>query len=233
MNESGIGPEAIKMKVKMDYARLQKDPGIRALDSILELMAHLKKPSVDVRYLIDDALKLMYRQLHIKEITVGLRDPSDGLFRYVAQQGVRDEIWEGHRQLTYKADAFTGRGKWKGTVISKNSILYLVEDQPYADGEKNTYQEHLSQVSKRRTMEDSIEGDYLDVHITGANGEILGWFEASSMWDGKLPSANTIRWMELIADIVAIALSRERENGLQNPAARTASKADSVPSKKQ
>jgi hypothetical protein len=233
MNQGGIGSEAIKMKIKMDYARLQKDPGIRALDSILELMTHLKKPSIDVRDLLEDALKLMYRQLHIKEITVGLRDPSDGLYRYVAQQGVRDEIWEGHKELVYKADSFTGRGKWKGTPISKNSILYLVEDQPYAEGEKNTYQEHLSRVSKRRTLEDSIEGDYLDVHITGANGEILGWFEASSIWDGKLPSANTIRWMELIADIVAIAISRERESGLQNATVRTASKADPAPPKRQ
>lgn len=232
MNQGGIGQEAIKMKVKMDYARLQKDPGIRALDSILELMAHLKRPDVDVRDVIDDALKLMYRQLHIKEITVGLRDPSDGLYRYVAQQGVRDEIWKGHRDLVYKADAFTGRGKWKGTVIGKNSILYLVEDQPYADGEESTYQEHLSQASKRRTMEDSIEGDYLDVHITDSNGEILGWFEASSMWDGKLPSANTIRWMELIADIVGIALARARENGVQNADLRTAPRTTLTPPKK-
>lgn len=222
MNQDGIGPEAVKMKVKMDYARLQKDPGIRALDSILELTAHLKKPRLDARELIQDAMKLMYRQLHIKEITVGLRDPSDGLYRYVAQQGVRPEIWAGHRELAYSADSFTGRGKWKGTAISKNSILYLVEDQPYADDEKTTYHEHLSQVSTRRTTDDSIEGDYLDVHITGANNEILGWFEVSSMWDGKLPSANTIRWMELIADLVGVALSRQKDNA---PQAKPAQKA--------
>lgn len=232
MNQTGIGPEAVKMKLKMDYARLQKDPGIRALDSILELTHHLKRPRVDVRGLIDDAIKLMYRQLHIKEITVGLKDPSDGLYRYVAQQGVRQEIWEGHKELAYSADAFTGRGKWKGTAISANSMLYLVEDDPYAEGEKDTYQEHLSQVSRRRTLEDSIEGDYLDVHITGAGNEILGWFEVSSMWDGKLPSANTIRWMELIADIVSIALSRERENGAQNSPARPGQRASTTSPKK-
>lgn len=232
MNQDGIGPEAVKMKVKMDYARLQKDPGIRALDSILELTAHLKRPRVDARELIQDAMKLMYRQLHIKEITVGLRDPSDGLYRYVAQQGVRPEIWAGHKDLAYSADSFSGRGKWKGTVISKNSVLYLVDDQPYAEGEKDTYQEHLSQVSRRRTTEDSIEGDYLDVHITGAGNEILGWFEVSSMWDGKLPSANTIRWMELIADLVGVALTRQKDSAPSAAQAKPVQRVAASPSDK-
>lgn len=213
MSPDGIGPEAIKAKVRMDYARLQKEPGIRALDSILLLADHLKKRDIDTRGLIQDALKLTYRQLHVKEITIGLRDPSDGLYRYYAHQGVRAAIWEGHKKLTYTADSFTGAGKWKGTKISRNSILYLVEDAPYAEGEESTYQEHLSRVSRRRTTEDCIEGDYLDVHITGPNGEILGWLEVSSMWDGKIPDANTIRWLELIADIIGIALLRQQENG--------------------
>jgi len=231
MGPNGIGPESIKAKVRMDYARLQKDPGIRALDSILDLAAHLKRRNVDARTLIEESTKLMYRQLHIKEVTVGLRDPSDGLYRYVAQQGVRKEIWDGHKDLVYEADSFTGKGKWKGTPISKNSILYLVEDQPYAEGEESTYQEHLSKVSKRRTLEDSIEGDYLDVHIIGVTGDILGWIEISSMWDGKLPDATTVRWLELIAEIIAIALSRQQDLASQNGTVRTAPR-NLVPPKK-
>ena len=62
--------------------------------------------------------------------------------------------------------------------------------------------------SKRKTSEDSIEGDYLDVLVYGPKDEILGWIEVSGTWDGKLPDAQTIRSLEVVSSVLSLAIVR-------------------------
>jgi len=167
------------------------------------------KPKHDSRQLVDYSAKLIFKQFHIKEVAIGLRSSSDGRFRYVAMQGMRANIWAQHTGLSYGHDSFFSNSKYKGTLISKLTKLLLAEDEPYDEVEKKTYNEHLMRSSKRRTPDDSIEGDYLDTLIYGIDGGLIGWIEISGTWDDKLPSASAIRAIEIIANLMGIALSRD------------------------
>jgi hypothetical protein len=204
-----VSPDDVARKLKMDYSRAAKDEADRYLDCIQQLSGEIVKPKHDSRQLVDFAAKLIFKQVHIKEVAIGLRSASDGRFRYVAMQGMRANIWAQHAGLSYTHDTFFSNSKYRGTLISKLTKLLLAEDEPYDEVEKKTYSEHLMRSSKRRTPEDSIEGDYLDTLIYGIDGGLIGWIEISGTWDDKLPSARAIRAIETIANLMGIALSRD------------------------
>ena len=64
--------------------------------------------------------------------------------------------------------------------------------------------------SLRHSPEDCLEADYIDVHIFGGKDDLVGWIEASGTLTGKLPDVNAIRWMEMIASILGVALSHRQ-----------------------
>jgi hypothetical protein len=206
---AAVSPDDVARKLKMDYSRAAKDEADRYLECVQQLSGQIVKPKHESRELVDYAAKLIFKQFHIKEVAIGLRSASDGRFRYVAMQGMRANIWAEHTGLSYAHDSFFSNSKYKGTLISKFTKLLLAEDEPYDDAEKKTYSEHLMRSSKRRTPEDSIEGDYLDTLIYGIDGGLIGWIEISGTWDDKLPSARAIRAIEIIANLMGIALSRD------------------------
>ena len=206
---AAVSPDEVARKLKMDYSRAAMDEADRYLDCIQQLSTQIVKPKHDSRQLVDFAAKLIFKQVHIKEVSIGLRSASDGKFRYVAMQGMRANIWAQHAGLSYTHDSFFNNNMYKGTLISKLTKLLLAEDEPYDEVEKKTYSEHLMRSSKRRTPDDSIEGDYLDTLIYGIDGGLIGWIEISGTWDDKLPSARAIRAIETIANLMGIALSRD------------------------
>ena len=206
---AAISADDVARKLKMDYSRAAKEEADRYLECVQQLSGQIARPKHDSMELVDYAAKLIFRQIHIKEVAIGLRSASDGRFRYVAMQGMRANIWAQHTGLSYGHDTFFSNSKYKGTLISKLTKLFLAEDEPYDEAEKKTYSEHLMHSSKRRTPDDSIEGDYLDTLIYGIDGGLIGWIEMSGTWDDKLPSARAIRAIEIIANLMGIALSRD------------------------
>jgi hypothetical protein len=62
----------------------------------------------------------------------------------------------------------------------------------------------------RRAPDDSLEADYLTVQIPGNKGEVLGWIETSGTITGKLPDVATIKWIEMIADVLGAAIMKRR-----------------------
>ena len=201
-----IAHEDVARKLKLDYVGSVRDHTDRNLDSIQDLLEEVGRPKGDAKELLDNVAKLIYKQFHIREVAIGMKS-SDGLYRYVTMHGMRANIWAEHRDLAYTYDSFFDNAKYKGTVISDYTKLLLAEDMPYDEGEKQTYSEHLMKASNRKEMDDSIEGDYLDILIYGAGNELLGWIEISGTWEDKLPAARTIRCLEIVANITGMALS--------------------------
>jgi hypothetical protein len=206
--KSSINPTEVSRKLKQEYAHGSKDPSMRGLDSLNSLIKTLSRDSIDLDDMLEQTTRMIYSQFAIKEVSIGLKTPPDWLFRYVKMHGMRAEVWEAHKGLVYTHDELFDPKKYKHTVISPLTRLFLAEDNPYMEDEAYTYSAHLSAMSKRRALDDSIEGDYLDVYITGADGEILGWIETGSTWDGKIPSARTIKCLEMIGTILGIAITR-------------------------
>ena len=207
--ESGVSHDDVARKLKLDYGNAVKEEGDRYLESIQQLCVEVMKPSESTERIVAYVAKLIFRQFHIKEVSIGLRSAADGKYRYAAMQGMRANVWAEHAGLSYDRESFFDDVKYKGTHISKYTKLLLAEDEPYADQEKKTFSEHLMMASRRRTLFDSIEGDYLDTLVIGENGGILGWIEISGTWDEKLPTARAIRALEIVASLLGMALSKD------------------------
>jgi hypothetical protein len=206
---TAFSPTDVARRYKSDYSRASNDLTDRSIECIQELCELIMTPKVGSKELTESIIKLIFRQFHIKEVSIGLRSASDGRFRYVAMEGMRANIWAEHVKLSYTKDVFFDSKKYKGTQVSKYTKLLLAEDEPYDDGEKKTYSEHLMLSSARKAYDDSIEGDYLDILVFGPQDQVLGWIEISGTWDGKLPSPKIIRTIEVFASLLGIALSRD------------------------
>jgi hypothetical protein len=85
--------------------------------------------------------------------------------------------------------------------------LFLVEDNPYGKDEESTFNRELMLQSSRKSLDGTIEGDYIDVRILGKGGALLGWIELSGTTDGKFLDVHTIKCLELLASVLGIALT--------------------------
>jgi len=203
-----ISPVEVARTYKSEYSRATNDQTDRSIECIQELSERVIEQKGGHRELCESALKLIFRQFHIREASIALRSASDGRYRYFAMQGMRTNVWQVHLELSYPREDLFNSKKYKCTVISRYTRLFLAEDEPYDDLEKKTYSEHLMLSSVRKVYDDSIEGDYLDITIFGPEEQILGWIEISGTWDGKLPNPRTIRTIEVFANLLGLALSR-------------------------
>jgi hypothetical protein len=122
--------------------------------------------------------------------------------------GLSDSEWEAHKKLSYKREDFDSQEVYKFMQISKYTRLLLAEDNPYANGEDATYERELMLQSKRKSLDDTIEGDYLDICIFGKGDDLIGWIEISGMENGRFPDTETIKCLELLASVIGVALSR-------------------------
>ena len=69
----------------------------------------------------------------------------------------------------------------------------------------------------RRSLDDCLEGDYIDTHILGKNDEILGWIELAGTTTMKLPDMSAIRWIEFIGQIIAAAVAYQSKGITNRP----------------
>ena len=211
MGSEAINPEIIKRKMWMDYQYASTNPANEHLDCISELLGRLTDPEQELEEFLQHVADSISARLYIKEVTIGVKSPEDGLYRYVAQSGLKDEAWEEHKKLAYVYEQFVDTQQYKYKQISKYTKLYLIEDNPYAAGEERTYDQSLRLQSSRKALDDSLEGDYLDISVLGKNDELLGWIEISGLKTGKLPDTQTIKCLEMIACVVGVALTHARK----------------------
>jgi len=200
----------VARKLKQDYAHGAREAGIRHLDALHSLIKYLMKADPNLDDMLQQTARSIYTQFNIKEVSIALRSTSDGLYRYVAEHGMRADVWAAHDKIVYTYDDLIDTRKYKPVTISHQTQLFLAEDNPYGPDERDTFSEHMMKQSKRKAATDSIEGDYLDIFLYGPQDEILGWIELSGTWDSKIPEARTIRCLELVSSVLAIAVTKHR-----------------------
>jgi hypothetical protein len=202
-----VNPEIIKRRMWLDYQRVSNDPANDRLECVHELMDELVDPTVDLGRFLWNATNTISSKLAISQVTIGVRDPKDGLYRYQAMCGLEDSEWEAHKKLSYTREQFDSQEVYKFKEVSKHTRLFLVEDNPYGDGEDNTYRKDLMLQDKRSSLEDTIEGDYIDTLVFGKNDELIGWIELGGMKNGKFPDGQTLITLELLAAVIGVALT--------------------------
>jgi len=205
-----INSKDIARQMKRDYTFTPKGQDFRVQEALQQLIPHFQKPQFNLRSFLEDVGKMIYRQFDIAQVSIGRKDPKDNLYRYEVLIGLRKEVEAAHRQIAYTYNEFWNSDIYKGTRISKYTKVFLAEDNPYAEGEEGTYNRPLMLVSKRNSPEDTLEADYFDIHFFGVNDEMLGWIETSGTKAGKIPSIETIKWLEVLGMIIAAAIRMDQ-----------------------
>lgn len=193
-------------KMRFDYSHGVRDPTSKALEGLETLLSHFQDSHMDIDNLLNEAAKFIWRQFGIDNVAIGLRDPKDGLYKYRAMVGFRDDALEAHRKIVYKKEQFFEDSEFHGFNISKYSRIYLAEDNVLTETERTAYNRPALLAMKRKDPTDSLEGDYIDIGIYGRGDELVGWIEISGTRTMKLPDVATIRWVEVIASTIAAAL---------------------------
>jgi hypothetical protein len=200
-NESSILHDEVERKLKLGYLYGEKDPTRRNLDKLQSVMTRFQENGLELMPLLQDVADTINRMFWLKEVTIGLKD-ADGLYRYKVMCGLRQDAWQAHRRLAYTLEDFFDPRHFKGRQISKFTKVFLAEDKPYVDGEEDTFTRPILLKAVRSAPDNCIEGDYLDVHILGDKGELLGWIEVSGTKNGNFPDPVAIRWIEFVALVI-------------------------------
>ena len=103
-------------------------------------------------------------------------------------------------------EQFTDAAVYKGYMVSKYTKVFLAEDNPWLDSEKEAFDLPSQLGTTRKSLEDYTEGDYTDIHILGKDDEILGWIEFTSTTSKRMLDMSSVRWIEFIGQIIAAAL---------------------------
>ncbi len=216
MKENGASPRAVAMpgpvdykdiprKMKLEYGFPTAGKTYKILENIGQLLAHFQKSELDLQALMIDAANLMMRQFSLRTVAIGLRDP-DGNYRYKALLGLRPETEAANRKITYTPEQFFDATVYKGTMISKYTKVFLAEDNPWLESEREAYNLPSLLGMTRRSLDDYMEGDYIDIHVLGKDEEVIGWIELSGTNTGKIPDVTALRWMEFIGQIIGAAV---------------------------
>lgn len=205
-----LSTEEIARGLRMEYAQWSNDVTQRIMDSMQDLLAAARSDKVDTAGLLDKAVKMIHQQFRLRWVAIGVRDSRDGLYRYSAYAGLREDAVKARSREAFRREDFDGKGKYRGWSISDQTMLFLEEDKPYTEGAEMTFNRPALMKVSRRSPQDSLEADYLDIHIFDGKGDIIGWIESSGTTTGRLPDINTIKWVEITASVLGVVLSRHQ-----------------------
>lgn len=155
--------------------------------------------------IIQDGAKIIHRLFRFDLVCIGLLNPDDGLFRYEALFGHTKEAEQATKQLKYTLKQMTDPKEYPGVTINKYVEFCLKEDKPYKDNEIASYNRPKALAEIRSSTDSMLEGDYIDVYIYLGN-DMIGWIELEGSRDKKIPSRSTMKWLELFASIIGLAL---------------------------
>lgn len=202
--------EEIARGLRMEYAQWSTDSTQRIMDGVQELLASARSDRMDINGLLDKTAKMVHQQFRLRWVAIGTRSDRDGLYRYGAYAGLRDDAIKARSHESFKREDFNGVGKYPGRMISNQTMIFLEEDKPYTEGAEATFNRPALMNAQRRSPQDCLEADYLDVHIFDGKGDLIGWIEASGTTTGKLPDITSVKWIEMIASILGVAMSRRQ-----------------------
>lgn len=211
-----VDPGQVALKMRLDYSRGVKDHSIRNVEALIDLCRLLERPGFDVRVLLRQAAEMISKHFGIGSVAISVKD-SDGLFRYKVVVGLDEAATKGFDNVIYTKEQLLDANVYPGYEISAHTKLYLAEDHPYAAGEEFSYQRPGLIGMRRRSLTESLEADYMDFYFNGLDGDLLGYIETSGTRLRKLPDADTIIWLELVASIVGLGI--RLGEGIQESAA--------------
>ncbi|MBN1677755.1 MAG: hypothetical protein JW880_04380 [Candidatus Thermoplasmatota archaeon] len=190
------------------FSTVPKNDLEKILDNILGLIELSRDKKRDVKSILEQAARTIFRLFDFQEIAIGLKNPKDGLYRYEVLLGYSRNTEMAFRKLQYTSEEMVSYDRYPFVKIGRISELDPVEG--ISENEKHLYDRPLALGYPRASPEDFMEGDYIDVWMYDGGGDLIGWLELSKPRNGKMPSSDTVRWIEVIADVCALIVDRKR-----------------------
>jgi hypothetical protein len=210
------------MRKKYSDANLDQD--IAFTVNLQKFIYGLASRSASEQEVLREAVRFIYHSFGFKEITIPLRSPADGKYRYEAFLGMTREAEQSYRKLIYDREDVFDDDTYPGVKLSKHTELALAELEPYIEGEEGTYNRPTMLKEQRKSVDQMLDSDYYSVYLIGPGDDAFGWLELSGYKDGKFPPMKIVRQLELFSTILSLILSQWRsapkKTGAQNARAR-------------
>jgi hypothetical protein len=195
----------IESLMKARYASPSKDDNDKFIDSLQGFISRTQM-NISVQRLLQDAARTIHSILQSHEVSIGIKDPQDGKYRYIAVVGYTKEAEDALKRFSYSYEEFISQQEFPGIRISKSLDLLIGENQPSQEKEKKAWNRPTQLKAERGSPEEFMEADYLDVHMYSSGTDLVGWIEVSAPKDGKMPSGQTLKKLELFGSILTLAI---------------------------
>ena len=194
--------------LRQNYTPIPKNESEEATVAITNFLERYVSGMIPQRMILEELTKTMHRVFGFQYLCIAVRD-RDGKIRYKTSIGLTSEAMRALYEVEYSDSDLFDESTYPSTAISDITRFYMAEGAPYTPNEVSTFSRPQMLGQERRSPDDMIEGDFFNIFIKGARGEILGYLELGVTRNGKLPPRSSLRWLEAIARILAIILSSE------------------------
>ena len=195
----------IESLLKARYSDFSRDENERILEGI-QNFALRAQINIAMHRLLQDAARTVHSLFGFQEVAIGLRNPDDGKYRYDVIVGYGKESENALRRCEYTYDQFVSQREFPSIRITKLLDMNLGDLSPALGKEKECWNRPMQLEVKRKSPDEFTEADYLDVMMFAPGNDLLGWIEVSAPRDGKMPSGQTLRGLELFSSILSLAL---------------------------
>ena len=200
--------DAVKRRLRFEYMRVKNDPSAKNLDVLSSILAATHRPQLTAVELCQETVNTIQRQYRLRWAMIGLRNRLDGKYRYEVNCGMRDDAWARQKAKSYAlADFMETSQRYKFGEISKLTRFYPEEENPLFNDDQLLTNRPVLLKSKRTTDDETLEADFIDTLILGPGDDLLGWIEYSGTIANRLPDASIIRGIEVIAGVLALAMT--------------------------
>jgi len=187
------------------YSAANRTPREEALEEMQKFVERCMKPQARIQTVLDETVRTVLRITEFTEIAIATRD-TDGNYRYMAMSGFREEAEKARRAIVYTPADLKDSSTFPALRIGRVSQYHISERNPFKPGEEATFNKpHLLGIP-RSNPDDMIEGDYIDMYMSGPDKEYIAWIELSGTRSRKLPSRETIILTEMLTSCLLTIL---------------------------
>jgi hypothetical protein len=195
----------IESLLKSRYASANKGEGEKIIEGVQSFLSRVPMNN-SMQRLLQDAARSVHSIFGFQEVSVGMKDQETGKLRYYAVVGYTKEAEDALKKASYTSEEFWSQKEFPSVRVSKILDMLVGENQPSLEKEKKCWNRPTQLVDQRKSAEDFTENDYLDVYLFSSGTDLLGWIEVSAPRDGKMPSGQALRGLELFASSLAVAV---------------------------
>lgn len=197
-------------KLKDTYLIVNKTDQERLISELNALVDYSLNRTNPLPKVLDRIGRLILKFFEFKSISIALRS-NDGRYKYVVMIGHPKDAEEALRKQSYSGEDLLDYDKFPCIRLMPTVHFIPVEEFPIDEAELTAHHHPTLLKKPRMDLGSFLPGDYIDFFMFGYEGKLIGFIEVSETKDGRLPSKETVRWINLIANIsVAIIQPRMR-----------------------